>query len=296
MATVVEYIKLPPMGGAMRKRFLRLRRQGIPIEEAINIAKTPLGPAYTPPGTIVERNDANNNGKRRRNENTNSPKEQATKVRVGNDKTVNKQFKRKATYSSVAAPKVFLVPEEYPLVTLDSEKLNEMTTETKRLICDQNGGRIKPNFTCRPFIKDGLIVFSCGDKETVHWMKIQPAWKEHNLRALEEHEIPDTNIVTGYFMGGSEDGTKDILKLLQGQNHGITTSGWRELHRRNNKSLATIVLAVDTASMELLRQNMFILNFGFGATAKFYAKKTEPADDPMGDEAGAGASVTTGNI
>jgi hypothetical protein len=46
--TPKERVRLPSMGGAMKKRFLRLRKTGLCISAAIEQAKIPLGPAALP--------------------------------------------------------------------------------------------------------------------------------------------------------------------------------------------------------------------------------------------------------
>jgi hypothetical protein len=277
-----EQPKLPKMGGAMRKRFLRLRKQGVPIDEAIEKAKIPLGPAITP-ATRPKSDKAKNPTKAKKVETARTPSSQPSRKRkrditiTPNQKDKKRSKTSKPSFSAVAGSvKIGVVPNDYPATKLDMDSLNNIQKKVKTAICDESDGILKPTFLCRPFIKDGYAIFTCTDKDTTIWMKFLKCWEELNLKVLEEKDFPDNEHLVGYFEGGAEDTDSDILKLIQGQNDEISTSEWQVVSRRNNKSLAILTISVDRNSKETLKKKNFILDFGFGVKVKLHQKKKKP--------------------
>jgi hypothetical protein len=289
---------LPKMGGAMKKRFNRLRKQGLSIEEALEKAKTPLGPAQQPKKERPLKPEGSKHsdeaarprpvqpkgGKRRRaGDSTISTKEEVKRPKMGKHQSTQKDSLKKPPYSEIAGSvKVGMAPMDFPLTKVTSNDLDIVMMEVKKLICEESGN-CTPIFTQRPFIKDGFIIFICKDVDTAQWLASRNIWEKKQWKTMNEENFPDRLAIVGYFPGAAKDSNETIMKLIQSQNTGITTSKWGVASRRNLKTLARVTFFVDEDSMKVLQVKNFILDFGFGAKVKMY-RRTKSNDEVEKDD------------
>lgn len=186
--------------------------------------------------------------------------------------------RKKPLFSEVAGSvKIGLVPLEYPKVKMTKDDPEKAMEVLKKLICEQKTGTIKPVFACRPFLRNGFLVLICSNKETAEWTKQQQtALCSMGVTVVEEDYFPDKSTLTGYFRGAMEDSNDTILELVEGQNACLEASKWCVVNRRNTNEHAVLTLLVNQESLVVLKQNKFLVNFGFGLKVKFHQGRQEP--------------------
>lgn len=313
-----EKARLPRMGGAMKKRCLRYLGQGLPLSEALEKAKIPLGPATMPPkpkGSASGNNPAGPGngsaekeaekppskppkpGKRKRGDATNSPAENKGEEKRPREKSPTKPFSKKPSYREVAGSiKLGIMPTNFPDRKMEKEDLDRVIQVTKRHIIEQSESVIKPRFSQQMYLKNGIVICVCKDAETVSWMKIQE-WGSEDWTVKEEKDFPAQDILIGYFLGAEKDSNEDILRMVQGQNHNLPTAGWNVVSRKNVKSTAVLSLIVDSTSLEKLQQLKFTVEFGFGAAVRLHRVSKQPGEvkTPEGRGVNTGAENAGGS-
>lgn len=308
-----ERVRLPRMGGAMKKRCLRYLDQGLPLSEALEKAKTPLGPATMPPkpkgsvkgtsqtatGDGKAKKEAEKTpseppkpGKRKRVDATNSPADNKGEGKRPRDKSPSKPFSKRPSYREVVgSTKLGIMPTDFPDRKMEKEDLERAIQVIKRYIIEQSESNIKPRFAQQLYLKNGIVICVCKDAETVTWMTNQ-TWGSEGWTVKEESDFPIQDILIGYFLGAEKDSNEDILRMVQGQNHNLATTGWNVVSRKNVKSTAVLTLTVDSTSMERLQQRKFTVEFGFGAVVRLHRVSKQAGEAKVPESQGASAVAT----
>lgn len=181
------------------------------------------------------------------------------------------------SYKDVASlVKVAVVLCGFPDVQMTLEQLDLVQEALLLKIEEQRFAETKPKFTKCSY-RNGYIVFTCKDKVTALWLKdvtrsIAP-WKDAKLVAMDEKDIPLPDTYHAFFPMSANFDNDRIKGLLESQNDGLSTKGWKILTRTNpgNKH-AEWFLNVDGESLKTLSSNNFVLNFRFGET---FLRKTK---------------------
>lgn len=130
----------------------------------------------------------------------------------------------------------------------------------------------------------GSMRIKCFDAYARHWLeRMVPKidgnllWKEANLEVIEFSQIPKPQKVVGWFPGSfltKQTTARNILQLLERANQGIRTREWTILSKEGKNGGTSMVLNLDTASMDALKARSFMLFGGVGGMATFKVPKT----------------------
>lgn len=124
----------------------------------------------------------------------------------------------------------------------------------------------------------------CYDAYARHWLeRMVPKidgnllWKDAKLEVIEFSQIPKPQKVVGWFPGSfltKQTTARNILQLLERANQGIRTREWTILSKEGKNGGTSMVLNLDTASMDALKDRSFMLFGGVGGMATFKVPKT----------------------
>ncbi|KAL9698908.1 hypothetical protein quinque_002349 [Culex quinquefasciatus] len=174
----------------------------------------------------------------------------------------------------------------YPDAELTPEQQEVVKDELLKKVLEQRREQFKPKFVyCKA--KAGLVMLLCQEKGTADWVKLTVPtmipWENAQLSALNEANIPRRDVLRAFFYRSKNDENDTILGYLESQNDNLDTSAWRILRRsvKVNDHVAWL-FTVDLASMQLLEERNFVVNYKFGQTM-FRRKQSDneihPADD-----------------
>ncbi|KAL7735694.1 hypothetical protein ACLKA6_002571 [Drosophila palustris] len=179
------------LSGAGRKRLKHYKAKGLPIEQALAMAKQPLpNPRKRP--------KAGDSLKRGRSANTtpenNMPKRGSVKPGAGATPASVPELKAASadqqaeqppisrpaarteprehpSYSAVtSAEKFAVIPSGYPKALLSTKELSAVQEAILDVIRTQRQGAVKPFFTGCTF-RPGWLLISCANRETADWLK-----------------------------------------------------------------------------------------------------------------------------
>ncbi|KAL1376905.1 hypothetical protein pipiens_000616, partial [Culex pipiens pipiens] len=127
----------------------------------------------------------------------------------------------------------------------------------------------------------------CQENSTANWVKmvvssISP-WENAVLSAVDEADIPRKEVLRGYFYRSKNDENDTVLGYLESQNDNLDTSAWRILRRSGKNDHVEWAFTIDTASMKLLEEQKFVVNYKFGQTM-FRRKQAETGSHPADDD------------
>lgn len=195
----------------------------------------------------------------------------AKKPRTEEAEIVAPALNQTSTPSSAAVQTSRLVAicsKDYPLIHLTPEQIDEMTEAILDKIVQNKDGQVKPKFT-NSLLKTGYLSLTCKDDLTRDWLaKIIPTivpWEGAKLHAVDEEALPYPRCAMAFIPNGAKLDTNRILALLEGQNDHYKFGAWALLNRTSIGINTTVIFAIDKISVDLLKQNNYELNFGFGA-------------------------------
>ncbi|KAL1404661.1 hypothetical protein pipiens_018770, partial [Culex pipiens pipiens] len=191
------------------------------------------------------------------------------------------------TYLQIASRiKLGIVPASYPDAELSSEQQDAVKEVLLKKVLEQRKEQFKPKFVyCKS--KAGLVMLLCQENSTANWVKmvvssISP-WENAVLSAVDEADIPRKEVLRGYFYRSKHDENDTILGYLESQNDNLDTSAWRILRRSGKNDHVEWAFTVDTASMQLLEEQKFVVNYKFGQTM-FRRKQADTGSHPADDD------------
>ena len=202
-------------------------------------------------------------------------------------KKIRKETLPAPTYQQIASRiKIGVIPAGYPDVELTPEQQDVVKEELLKKVLEQRREQFKPKFVyCKATA--GFVMLLCQEKDTAAWVKstastITP-WENAQLSALEEAHIPRKDVLRAFFYRSKKDENDTILAYLESQNDNLDTSAWRVLRRSVVNDHVDWAFTVDSASMQLLEERQFVVNFKFGQTM-FRKKRTDNGSHPTGDD------------
>jgi Domain of unknown function (DUF4780) len=280
------------MNGAMRKRYIYWKKQGLEPTEAYEKAKVifkmppkprtisnpdtedPHGPQagganQAPPNRIEI-------SKRNRSDTKTSPQEPSKRWKADLHSKVQDRIQGPSYSAVVSSVKIGVIAESYPERKLTEEEFNQMKQGVEKLIAEQSKGSIKPKFAKLPSRKaSGWILFHCANRATADWLKTLKLWRDRGCKALEEEFFPKEHVFTGYFLSSAEKPSEQVLRMIEGQNDDLNTENWKVLNRMEEKTCLALTFEVDQASYEQLSRQGFSVDFGFAQNVKLSQRKKE---------------------
>ncbi|KAL1403121.1 hypothetical protein pipiens_005801 [Culex pipiens pipiens] len=196
------------------------------------------------------------------------------------------------TYEQIVSRiKLGIMPAGYPDAELTPEQQEVVKDELLKKVLEQRREQFKPKFVyCKA--KAGLVMLLCQEKGTADWVKLTVPtmipWENAQLSALNEADIPRRDVLRAFFYRSKNDENDTILGYLESQNDNLDTSAWKILRRsvKVNDHVAWL-FTVDLASMQLLEERNFVVNYKFGQTM-FRRKQSDneihPADDDSDED------------
>lgn len=259
------------LSGAARKRFKRLKAQGVPYAQARELA---LKPQQTP-----------QSGKRPRSEGSTPPdtvKRTKTSPPARFSKGAEMNFRE-----AVSGIRVGVMAADFPNVHLTNDQLTSVRSAMLDRVFDNTDGTVQPSYhgcTFRP----GYIIFSCKDESTAVWTRrvggeLTP-WEGAKLMTVEDKDLPRTQVATAFFPFSSEDSNERILGFLKKQNADLQVDRWRVFSRVVDGDGVHLALSVDCGTAQQLKAvPNFQANYKFGNVqlrlkgAKVEAKAKAPS-------------------
>ena len=217
------------LSGAAKRRRARERKG-----EARAGAQAPVGPPPAVPGTSTSDNprtpdggaQGGADGKRRKGPNETPPSTEGVRKK--------QRVQGTHAYADAADPLTrVIVAEGYPDAVLTAERLAQLRGAVFKEIQGIREGTL-PRFDSTS-LRAGAAVVRCADAELLRWLEsrigdIAP-WEGARLKVvgLESLQKQCRAVV---WVPGPPEGAAAVLGLLERQNPGITTSGWR-VHAEN---------------------------------------------------------------
>ncbi|KAL7735690.1 hypothetical protein ACLKA6_002567 [Drosophila palustris] len=255
------------LSGAGRKRLKHYKAKGLPIEQALAMAKQPLP-------NPLKRPKAGDSLKRGRSANTtpenNMPKRGSAKPGAGATPASVPELKaapadEQAEQRAVTSAKKF--PSGYPKALLSTKELSAVQEAILDVIRTQRQGAVKPFFTGCTF-RPGWLLISCANRETADWLKAAmpklKLWPGAKVELVADADMPKPQVYIGHFPKTEKYSNEDILQLLEGQNSALRTGDWRILNRGERGKQIELTFAVDPNSDEKLKSVGHRLCYGFG--------------------------------
>lgn len=269
--------------GSARRRLKRLMNDGMSFEEAREKAVQPVA---TPKRSRNVDFDTTNSSERQpmpkkcRDEHgqgveaghkrtTMVPKLDKDPVQGGSSSKSSRRVNLPApTYQEIASRvKLGIIPKGYPEIELTSEQQETVKEALLKKVLDQRREPFKPKFVyCTS--RTGYVLISCKDRHTADWVKtavlqIAP-WKDAELVALDEQEIPRQEVLLAFFYRSADDDNDTILGYIESQNDNLNTANWRILQRTVRNQHVEWAITVDGSSMRQLEQQKFVINYKYG--------------------------------
>lgn len=157
----------------------------------------------------------------------------------------------------------------YPKVQMSTEQLDALQEALLLKIEMQRNEDVKPKFAKCSY-KQGYLALDCKDQITANWLKdvtgsLSP-WDNAELIALDVKDIPRPDTFHAFFPLSADFSDERLKGLIESQNDGLSTNGWKILNRTNANKHAEWLLNVDEDSLAILSKRNFVLNFRFGET------------------------------
>lgn len=262
------------LSGAGQKRFKKLLEKGHSREEAHRLAQIPNNADASKRPRNSDLNGSNTSGNptpaKIARQKTSSVQHRIDAIRSETSGSTNEtERKVNPSYRDVANyVKLGILPNGYPKIELTTEQLIATQKAILARVAGQRKESIKPKFGNCAF-KSGYLVIVCKNQETANWLKdITPSlspWSGAALTAVDEKDIPQPEIMIGFFPWSAEDSNEEILTLLESQNDGLTVDAWRILQRNIiSQRHVELVFTVDGVSLNAIKKSEFSLDFKFG--------------------------------
>jgi hypothetical protein len=287
----VERLKLRDkrLSGAARKRLRWLLKQGIPEDQARSQAAKPIDPEGR--GSKRPRSDGSTP------EAANKKRPIPTGAELPRD--TSKAPKDTAPISfkqAVEGKKVGILHQGFPKDCLSNDQLKAIQEAILQKIVDLEEGSVKPKFLGSTY-RAGWMVLNCANEATAKWLfehvgTLSP-WEGAKLKAVEEKDLPKAIIVNAFFPDSVEDNNERILKLLRGQNDGLSTADWRILRRTQEGSAVHLTMSIDGPSCENLKKTGYKASFKFGQVGIRPKSAAKPPANPPTNRKPKGTTVPT---
>lgn len=118
--------------------------------------------------------------------------------------------------------------------------------------------------------KLGHLIATVADEESATWLANYgdeiAALCGHDLKVVDEANIPNTQVYKGSFAHSAEDSNEDILDTITSftRRYALSTAQWRVVRRVNDGHVAILFLSVDDASSNYIRENEYLLPYRIG--------------------------------
>lgn len=177
------------------------------------------------------------------------------------------------SYSDTAKlVKIGIMLTNYPKVQMSTEQLDALQEALLLKIEMQRNEDVKPKFAKCSY-KQGYLALDCKDQITANWLKdvtgsLSP-WDNAELIALDVKDIPRPDTFHAFFPLSADFSDERLKGLIESQNDGLSTNGWKILNRTNANKHAEWLLNVDEDSLAILSKRNFVLS---GLVKRSYEK------------------------
>lgn len=262
------------LSGAGYKRFRKLLESGHSRGEAYRLAEKPLNltdPSKRPRDSDLNESNISGNPTPvkipRQNWGTHKPPAKTSSVQHRIDAVRSEhsvlhrgiEGKVNPTYRDVVSSmKLGIIPKGYPNTELTTTQLVATQKAILAKVAGQRKEPLKPKFGDCIF-KSGYLIIVCKNKQTADWLKsiistITP-WSGAELTAVDEKDIPQPQILIGFFPWSADDSNAQILTLLESQNDGLNSDEWRILQRNTIRQRhVELVFTVDGVSLKSIKK------------------------------------------
>lgn len=241
--------ELKNLGGAAKKRFKWLLKNGYTEKEALKMAREPMN------AIASKRNLSTSDGP-------------PSKV-------------SRPTPDAAGGIVMAVAAQDYPTTNLTHKQTNEVKAAILKEVVQQKDSELKPRFESCVHVK-GYLRVHCSDHETRQWLhrvvtKLTVP-EGIKLKAASEKNLVKGDIFTGYFTDSRGDTNEAILEFVESQNDGIVTSKWKILTRKEvpNKQTVELMFSVDPPSAKSIHNLGYELNYKFNKVK--VRKQIKPAD------------------
>ncbi|XP_031329836.1 uncharacterized protein LOC116160842 [Photinus pyralis] len=136
--------------------------------------------------------------------------------------------------------------------TLSEEETGRLQTWILDRVDALAVGAVSPKFTeCRH--RGGALLITCADQASVDWLRSElgsvAPWEGAKLRFVEAKNLPKP-IRAHVWIPGAQVEPEKILKRIEIQNAGVTTSNWRVVDRKEDPKGQTLIVLMDQTSWE----------------------------------------------
>lgn len=262
------------LSGAARKRLKYLLKKGMPAEEAMRQARTPIRP-------MVPKDKGT---KRTRSDGSTPKGNEPKKLKQREDAPAPKRVQGPSFSRVTAGIRVGILPSKYPEELLTTEQIKAVQERIlDKIVGGRDSATIKPHFV-QINRRPGWLGLVCGDAATFEWLKSIQAelvpWEGASLKVVSEAEMPHTEILLGYLPDSQEDSNERILSLIEAQNAGLKSSRWRIIRRNPVGPTLETTMSVDQQSIDTLKARSFQVKYKFGEVT--LRPKSKPSKAPQG--------------
>lgn len=245
------------LGGAARKRFKWLRKQGHDPKEAQQLALKPM-----------DKNPKKDGGAKRGRSDDSTPMSTVGKKHKSSHSAEQNFRTSGVSYNMVAGSvKLAIMSEEHPKSLISEVQLRTLEEAILDRVIELKGGVVKPQFLSSKF-KTGWMILVCANNETAVWLKENfkevKLWEGAKVKLVEENDFPQIHTITGRFPNSAESSSERILGLIEGQNSGLNVSSWKVLRRDIDGQVVFLTLSVDEESYEALNKMNLSIMYRYG--------------------------------
>lgn len=183
--------------------------------------------------------------------------------------TINLNSDGRSFKDVVSEVKVGIVLNGFPNQQMTTVQMDAVQDSLIMKIEQQRHEVVKPKFSKCSY-RNGYLVISCKDQVTAEWLKdvtrsLSP-WDNAELLAMDEKDIPRPELFHAFFPLSADYSNERLRALIESQNDGINTKGWKILSRSNVNKHAEWTVNMDEESLKILTERNFVLNYRFGET------------------------------
>lgn len=250
------------LSSAQKRRRNWYVRNGHSAEEALELARLPVEPDYLAKRQRSTESQSPNTSqvqepvtKRTRSRNSDGPPAPGPQSGLIS-------YKEMATAIHIA-----VTPSGYPAKIFTTEQLKKIRSAILDKMIHLDTPNVRPKFRNLSF-KFGYLLLACADQATADWtLESVPGlvpWEGAQLTAMDQAKLPKLAMFLGYFQDSLEITSEDILRLVQNQNDGFCTTGWRIVRRKELSKTIELLVEMDGESAERVVAQSFQLNYMFG--------------------------------
>ncbi|XP_054276402.1 uncharacterized protein LOC128995417 [Macrosteles quadrilineatus] len=172
--------------------------------------------------------------------------------------------------NQAAICKMAVAPAAYPDARFSAKDCEKLQDRLMDLVLGNDNTKIPLQFI-KTYPENGALVFSCGNIETVDWLKgVGPnlALEGEGGTKVIVADYRDLLRTTKVFLRTDKRMAKmdatQVLNQVQRQNHGLTTEDWRVIGGKKKEDHRTLVLAIDETSAKVLKDRGWRIYLGLG--------------------------------